>query len=334
VPQKTQEDDLFKLFHQFGADPTSVRIKQDASGVRRYGFVVVPSDAQATAAIEQLNNSTFFGREICVTHSNPGAGRRAGGPVRGGQFGPGKTNICRHFQEGNCTFGNNCNFIHDTNGISNGFNNNNNNNGFNNGFNNNGFNNGYNNGFNPNNNGYNNNQGWNNNANNWNNEFNTDPSYNNPGRNNGRGGWGNPDWSNNNFDNQGGDWGSSYSGGGRYGYNSNQGNFRRPRGPTGGDPEKYKTVPCNLWAKGTCAYGEQCSFIHSGPPGNANASGNNNNNMNNNNSNNMNNNNNNPNGINNNNNNYNQQNQYNNPNNIQPQYSNSFDVSGGYIGSS
>ncbi len=96
----TTEDELREAFGAFG-DVASVKIIRDsASGQSRgFGFVEMPSEEQAKAAIEEMNGKEFKGSELHVELGRtkaptPGlGGRRPGGPGRprgGGRPGGGR----------------------------------------------------------------------------------------------------------------------------------------------------------------------------------------------------------------------------------------------------
>jgi RNA recognition motif-containing protein len=67
---KVREQSLSELFSQFG-EVTSVRIIKDKETRRSkgYGFVEMPNDAEATAAINALNGTDHNERNIVVTEA-------------------------------------------------------------------------------------------------------------------------------------------------------------------------------------------------------------------------------------------------------------------------
>ena len=85
----TREGDLRDAFEQYG-DVDSVKIIMDKFTGRSkgYGFVEMPNDDEALAAIAELNDASFDGRNIVVKKAEPrergGGGRRGGGGYGGG----------------------------------------------------------------------------------------------------------------------------------------------------------------------------------------------------------------------------------------------------------
>ncbi len=69
---KTRTEDLQNEFAKFG-EVTSVKIVKDRETGRSkgYGFVEMPNDAEAQAAIDGLNEKEFDGRVIAVKPANP-----------------------------------------------------------------------------------------------------------------------------------------------------------------------------------------------------------------------------------------------------------------------
>lgn len=69
---KTRTEDLQKAFEQFG-EVSSVKIIKDRDTGRSkgYGFVEMPNDAEAQAAINGLNEKEIDGRVIVVKPANP-----------------------------------------------------------------------------------------------------------------------------------------------------------------------------------------------------------------------------------------------------------------------
>lgn len=64
----TSEDDLRKLFEQFGAVSSAKIISDRETGRSRgFGFVEMGSDAEAQQAMSKLNNKEIEGRTISVT---------------------------------------------------------------------------------------------------------------------------------------------------------------------------------------------------------------------------------------------------------------------------
>jgi len=69
---KTRKEDLEAAFAKFG-QVTSVNIVRDKQTGRSkgYGFVEMPDDAEANAAIAELNEKELDGRQIVVKQANP-----------------------------------------------------------------------------------------------------------------------------------------------------------------------------------------------------------------------------------------------------------------------
>jgi RNA recognition motif-containing protein len=82
------EADLDAAFKAFGT-VASVRIVTDrfSGRSRGFGFVEMPSDSEANAAIQGLNGKDLKGRSITVNESKPRTGESGGG--RRGPGGPG-----------------------------------------------------------------------------------------------------------------------------------------------------------------------------------------------------------------------------------------------------
>jgi RNA recognition motif-containing protein len=69
---KTRTEDLQSAFEQYG-EVSSVKIVKDRDTGRSkgYGFVEMPNDAEAQAAIDGLNEKELDGRTIVVKPANP-----------------------------------------------------------------------------------------------------------------------------------------------------------------------------------------------------------------------------------------------------------------------
>ncbi len=88
------EDDLREAFKQFG-EISEVRLIMDKySGKSKgFGFIEMPSKAEAEKAIEEMNGKEFKGRALNVNEAKPKVdrgGRGGGGGGRGGGFGGGR----------------------------------------------------------------------------------------------------------------------------------------------------------------------------------------------------------------------------------------------------
>ena len=79
------EADLKELFETFGQVSSSSVVKDKFSGQSKgFGFVEMPTDTEAKAAISGLNSRDLKGRTISVDESRPRAGGGGGGGSRGG----------------------------------------------------------------------------------------------------------------------------------------------------------------------------------------------------------------------------------------------------------
>ena len=86
---QTQEDDLRELFEEFGTvDSVKIIMDKDTGRSKGYGFVEMPDDNQGYAAINDLNDNEFDGRDIVVKKANPRENNRGrGGYNSGGRGG-------------------------------------------------------------------------------------------------------------------------------------------------------------------------------------------------------------------------------------------------------
>lgn len=96
LPFDTSEEDLHKLFAAHGNVASAKIITDRETGRSRgFGFVDMPNEAEAKAAIAALNSSTVGGRQIAVNEARPmekrgggfGGGGRGGGGGWGGDGG-------------------------------------------------------------------------------------------------------------------------------------------------------------------------------------------------------------------------------------------------------
>ncbi len=86
-PEVTEED-LQAAFSAYGQVASASIIKDKVTGQPRgFGFVEMPADEEAKAAIDGLNDTDLKGRTLTVNQARPrGSGRRGGGGGRGGGF--------------------------------------------------------------------------------------------------------------------------------------------------------------------------------------------------------------------------------------------------------
>ncbi len=72
LPYNVNEGDLKELFSEFGEIESVNLIMDRYSGrAKGFGFVHMPDNSQADAAIKALNRSMFKGREIKVNQVQP-----------------------------------------------------------------------------------------------------------------------------------------------------------------------------------------------------------------------------------------------------------------------
>ncbi|GAA4325088.1 RNA-binding protein [Flaviaesturariibacter amylovorans] len=85
-----KDQDLSDLFAPFG-EVSSAKIIQDKMTNRSkgFGFVEMPNDSEAQAAIAQLNGSEVDGRNLVVNESRPKEGGDGGGGFKKKSFGGG-----------------------------------------------------------------------------------------------------------------------------------------------------------------------------------------------------------------------------------------------------
>lgn len=79
------DNDLQKAFEAFG-QVQSVRIVKDKFGgqPRGFGFVDMPNNTEAQAAIDGLNGKEFMGQALNVNEARPRPDHRGGGKRGGG----------------------------------------------------------------------------------------------------------------------------------------------------------------------------------------------------------------------------------------------------------
>jgi RNA recognition motif-containing protein len=91
LPRSATEEELHKAFEPFGEVASAAIIKDKFSGESRgFGFVEMPDETAARAAIAGLNGKPMGGRNLTVNEARPkpegggGGGRRFGGGGGGG----------------------------------------------------------------------------------------------------------------------------------------------------------------------------------------------------------------------------------------------------------
>jgi RNA recognition motif-containing protein len=90
LPWSTSTDDLYAMFQQYGAvTRAQVVTDRDTGRSRGFGFVEMPNEAEANAAIAALNNQPMNGRPLTVNVAKPREGGGGGGGYGGGGGGGG-----------------------------------------------------------------------------------------------------------------------------------------------------------------------------------------------------------------------------------------------------
>ena len=85
LPHSTTEDDLRRTFEAFGAVSSVAVIKDKFTGQPRgFAFVEMPTQAEAQAAIAQLDGSDLSGRPLTVNEARPREERSGGSGNRSG----------------------------------------------------------------------------------------------------------------------------------------------------------------------------------------------------------------------------------------------------------
>lgn len=88
LPFDTTEDQLSQLFTPFGqVGKATLIIDRDSGRSKGFGFVEMPNDAEAQAAITKMNGSNVGGRNIVVNVARPMEKRTGGGGFGGGNRG-------------------------------------------------------------------------------------------------------------------------------------------------------------------------------------------------------------------------------------------------------
>lgn len=88
---RTDESTLRRTFENFGeVESVSIIIDRETGRSKGFGFVEIPSDDQAKAAMDALNGTELDGRALKVSESKPrerhGGGRAYGGSRDGGRY--------------------------------------------------------------------------------------------------------------------------------------------------------------------------------------------------------------------------------------------------------
>lgn len=89
LPKTTNEETVRKLFEEYGEVTEIKLLKDQYSGeLRGFGFVTMPSKADAEKAIQEVNDTELEGRTLIVNEASPRKDR-SGSRKRGGGGGGG-----------------------------------------------------------------------------------------------------------------------------------------------------------------------------------------------------------------------------------------------------
>jgi RNA recognition motif-containing protein len=87
LPYSATDDDLRDVFGEFGELAAAEVIKDKFSGQSKgFGFVDMPNNSEADAAIKALNETDLKGRKLTVNEARPRAERPRGGGGGGGRY--------------------------------------------------------------------------------------------------------------------------------------------------------------------------------------------------------------------------------------------------------
>jgi len=85
LPRDTNDSDLQKAFEAFGQVLSVTIVRDKFSGQSRgFGFVDMPNNKEAQAAIDGLNGKEFMDQALNVNEARPRPDHRAGGKRGGG----------------------------------------------------------------------------------------------------------------------------------------------------------------------------------------------------------------------------------------------------------
>jgi RNA recognition motif-containing protein len=89
LPFQTSESELRAAFEEYGqVSSASLVMDRETGRPRGFGFIEMPNDEEARAAINGLNGQNMGGRDLTVNEARPREDRGGGGGGRGG-FGGG-----------------------------------------------------------------------------------------------------------------------------------------------------------------------------------------------------------------------------------------------------
>ena len=87
---RTTQQELEDLFTNYGSvQEAAVVTDRETGRSRGFGFVTMPEDGEANAAIEALNGTEVEGRTLTVNEARPKTDRPRGGGGGGGGYGGG-----------------------------------------------------------------------------------------------------------------------------------------------------------------------------------------------------------------------------------------------------
>ncbi len=87
---RTTQQELEDLFTNYGSvQEAAVVTDRETGRSRGFGFVTMPEDSEANAAIEALNGTEIEGRTLTVNEARPKADRPRSGGYGGGRGGGG-----------------------------------------------------------------------------------------------------------------------------------------------------------------------------------------------------------------------------------------------------
>ncbi|XHC25567.1 MAG: RNA recognition motif domain-containing protein [Phycisphaerales bacterium] len=90
LPFSSSENDVRELFAEHGqVSDVAIIMDRDTGRPRGFGFVEMPSDSEASNAINKLNGFDVGGRQLNVNEAKPREDRGGGGGGRGGYGGGG-----------------------------------------------------------------------------------------------------------------------------------------------------------------------------------------------------------------------------------------------------
>jgi RNA recognition motif-containing protein len=100
IPFKASDAELKQLFQEFGeVSSAKIIMDKETQRSRGFGFVDMPDDSAARAAMEKLNGFNFMGKDLVVNEAKPktDAPRGGGGGYRSGGGGGGGFNKRRDY---------------------------------------------------------------------------------------------------------------------------------------------------------------------------------------------------------------------------------------------